>query len=100
MNILIIGGGGREHALAWKVAQESIEEALGRKPERLPGYEDIGRQSQRFVVMEADAAAVKDYIARLGRFEESGALSVMVKQGTDPARRASRNSCDRSRGLG
>jgi hypothetical protein len=30
----------REHALAWKVAQESIEEALGRKPERLPGYGD------------------------------------------------------------
>ncbi|MCU0615111.1 MAG: phosphoribosylamine--glycine ligase family protein, partial [Desulfobacterales bacterium] len=23
MNILIIGGGGREHALAWKVAQSS-----------------------------------------------------------------------------
>ncbi|MEY2696134.1 MAG: hypothetical protein RL333_272, partial [Pseudomonadota bacterium] len=24
MNILIIGGGGREHALAWKAAQSSL----------------------------------------------------------------------------
>ena len=29
MNVLIIGSGGREHALAWKVAQnEQVEEYL------------------------------------------------------------------------
>ncbi len=47
--------------------EESIEEALGRRPDRPPGYDDIEQHSQRFVVMEADAAAVKDYIARLGQ---------------------------------
>jgi len=47
--------------------EESIEEALGRKPDRPPGYDDIEQHSQRFVVMETDAAAVKDYIARLGQ---------------------------------
>ena len=47
--------------------EESIEEALGRKPDRPPGYDNIEQQSQRFVVMEADAAAVKDYMARLGQ---------------------------------
>lgn len=28
MNILIIGNGGREHALAWKVAQSSMAEKV------------------------------------------------------------------------
>jgi len=28
MNILIIGSGGREHALAWKVAQSPIAEQI------------------------------------------------------------------------
>ncbi len=47
--------------------EESIEAALGRRPDRPPGYDDIEQHSQRFVVMEADAAAVKDYITRLGQ---------------------------------
>ncbi|MCW8943991.1 MAG: phosphoribosylamine--glycine ligase, partial [Sedimenticola sp.] len=28
MNILIIGGGGREHALAWKAAQSPLAETI------------------------------------------------------------------------
>ncbi|HAT98393.1 MAG TPA: hypothetical protein DCS50_04750, partial [Acidaminococcaceae bacterium] len=28
MNILLIGGGGREHALAWKLAQSSQVESI------------------------------------------------------------------------
>ena len=42
----------------------SIEEALGRQPERPTGYEDIEQKTQIFVVMDVDAAAVKEYIVR------------------------------------
>ncbi|MEE4377106.1 MAG: threonine synthase [Candidatus Competibacteraceae bacterium] len=43
--------------------EESIQEALGRKPERPAGYDDIERKPQRFEVMDADLTALKDYIA-------------------------------------
>ncbi|NJN46673.1 MAG: threonine synthase [Candidatus Competibacteraceae bacterium] len=43
--------------------EESIQEALGRKPERPAGYEDIERKPQRFEVMDADLTALKAYIA-------------------------------------
>ena len=42
---------------------ETIHEALGREPERPPGYEGIEALPQRFDVIEADAAKVKAYIA-------------------------------------
>lgn len=44
--------------------EESIQEALGRKPERPSGYEDLEQRPQIFVVMDDDVAAVKEYIAR------------------------------------
>jgi len=43
--------------------EESIQEALGRQPERPTGYEDIEHKPQRFEIMDADLAALKDYIA-------------------------------------
>jgi threonine synthase len=43
--------------------EESIQEALGRKPERPAGYKDIERKSQHFTVMDVDLTALKQYIA-------------------------------------
>ena len=43
--------------------ESTIREALGRNPERPAGYENIEQLPQRFEVMDADAQAVKDYIA-------------------------------------
>jgi len=40
----------------------AIREALGREPERPPGYERIEELPKRFTVLPADAAAVKRYI--------------------------------------
>jgi threonine synthase len=42
---------------------ETIHEALGREPVRPVGFEDLESLPQRFEVIEADAAKVKDYIA-------------------------------------
>ena len=52
-----------ETALPVKFAA-TIREALGREPERPTGYEDIESRPQRFELMDADAEAVKAYIAR------------------------------------
>jgi threonine synthase len=41
---------------------ETIQEALGHDAERPPGFENIESLPQRFVVMPADAAQVKQYI--------------------------------------
>jgi len=41
----------------------AISEALGRDPERPPGFEGLEDRPQRVDVMEADASAVKAYIA-------------------------------------
>jgi len=44
--------------------EDAIREALGRAPERPKGLEDLEQRPQRVEVMDADAQAVKDYIAR------------------------------------
>jgi len=51
-----------ETALPAKFA-DTIEEALGRKPERPAGFDDIERRPQRCDVLPADVGAVKAYIA-------------------------------------
>ena len=43
--------------------EASMVEALGRKPARPAGFEGIEQLPQRFEVMDADAAAVKQFIA-------------------------------------
>jgi threonine synthase len=50
-----------ETALPAKFAA-TIREALGRDPERPPGFEGIEQLPKRFAVVPADAAAVKRYI--------------------------------------
>jgi len=52
-----------ETALPVKFA-ETIREALGRDPDYPPGCENLESLPQRFEVMDADAGAVKVYIAR------------------------------------
>ena len=44
--------------------EESIAEALGRKPDRPAGYENIESQPQRFEIVDADVGRIKDYIVR------------------------------------
>lgn len=44
--------------------EETIEEALQRKPERPEGYGELEQRPQIFVAMDADIAAIKEYIAR------------------------------------
>ncbi|MEW5770392.1 MAG: threonine synthase [Pseudomonadota bacterium] len=44
--------------------EETIVEALGRKPERPAGLEDLESLPRRVEVMDADAEAIKAYIAR------------------------------------
>jgi threonine synthase len=51
-----------ETALPAKFA-ETIEEALGRAPDRPAGYENIEALPQRVEVMAPDAATVKNYVA-------------------------------------
>ena len=52
---------------------ETIREALGRDPVVPPGYENIERRPQRFTVMDPDAEAVKDFIARVVTRERAAA---------------------------
>ena len=51
------------HARNKKAVTLNLREALGRDPERPAGFEAIEKLPQRFEVIEADAAKVKDYIA-------------------------------------
>ncbi|MDX1606245.1 MAG: threonine synthase, partial [Candidatus Competibacterales bacterium] len=44
--------------------EASIEEALGFRPPRPAGYEDLEQLPQHYEVIEAAAAAVRDYVAR------------------------------------
>ena len=54
MRILLIGGGGREHALAWKIAQSPLVEALW----AAPGNPGIARHARCLDVRVEDADAL------------------------------------------
>jgi phosphoribosylamine--glycine ligase len=54
MNILLIGSGGREHALAWKIAASPLVERLY----CAPGNAGIAREAELVAVDPADHAAV------------------------------------------
>ena len=54
MNILLLGSGGREHALAWKIAASPLVERLY----CAPGNAGIGREAELVIVDPGDHAAV------------------------------------------
>lgn len=60
MRILVIGGGGREHALAWKIAQSPLVEALF----AAPGNPGIARHA---TCVEIGVDAHDDLVALAGR---------------------------------
>ena len=70
MKVLVVGGGGREHALAWKVAQSArVEEVLV-----APGNAGTFREAKvRNVAVEATDI---DGLAALARKEQVDAGSV------------------------
>lgn len=43
--------------------EDAVSEALGRRPERPPGYENLEQLPQRFELMDASVDAIKAYIA-------------------------------------
>ena len=59
MNVLVIGGGGREHALCWKLRQSPRVERLF----AAPGNAGIAREAECVVLDVADHAAVIDFCA-------------------------------------
>ena len=62
MKILIVGSGGREHALGWKLAQSPLVSELMSAPGN-PGLAALG--------MAASSLVVTANALRLGRFEDS-----------------------------
>lgn len=58
MNILLIGGGGREHALAWKIAQSPLCEALY----IAPGNAGTAHCGENILLDPEDRAAVTAFI--------------------------------------
>jgi phosphoribosylamine--glycine ligase len=60
MNVLLIGSGGREHALAWKLAQSP---AMG-KLYAAPGNPGIGQEAELVDLEPADHRAVIDFCRR------------------------------------
>ena len=64
MNVLIIGGGGREHALAWKVAQSSRVETVYVAPGNAGTAAEEGIENVALDVMDFDGLA--DFAAQNG----------------------------------
>ena len=58
MNILLLGSGGREHALAWKLAQSRLLENPGDKLFAAPGNPGIAQYAELVVLDAADHDAV------------------------------------------
>src|SRR5260221_5317172 len=60
MNILLLGSGGREHALAWKIAASPLLTKLW----CAPGNAGIAREAECVALDIADHAAVIDFCKR------------------------------------
>src|SRR6266699_5096617 len=57
MNLLLLGSGGREHALAWKIANSPLVDRLY----CAPGNAGIARDAELVALDSADHAAVVDF---------------------------------------
>ena len=62
MNILIIGGGGREHAIAWKLRQSVRVEKIW----CAPGNGGISRDAECVPLNVGDVQAAADLAVKLG----------------------------------
>jgi phosphoribosylamine---glycine ligase len=62
MKILVIGGGGREHALVWKLRQSAHVEKIW----CAPGNGGISAEVECFQLSQSDPAAIADLAAKLG----------------------------------
>jgi phosphoribosylamine---glycine ligase len=62
MKILVIGGGGREHALVWKLKQSARVEEIW----CAPGNGGILAEVECFQISQSDPAAIADLAAKLG----------------------------------
>jgi len=66
MNILLLGSGGREHALAWKLAQSRFIAADGGTLYACPGNPGIGEYAELVEFEVTDHAAVADFCSANG----------------------------------
>jgi len=64
MNILLLGSGGREHALAWKLAQSRLLAAEGDRLYAAPGNPGIAQYAELVQLDTADHAAVAAFCAK------------------------------------
>ena len=62
LHVLVVGSGGREHALAWALARSRSVEAV----DAAPGNPGTARHGRRFPVPAADADALAALVAREG----------------------------------
>ena len=60
MKVLLVGGGGREHALAWKIAQSPLVDVF----HAAPGNPGIARHARTVDLKVADADALVNFAAR------------------------------------
>ena len=66
MNILLLGSGGREHALAWKLAQSRLLAGKGDTLFAAPGNPGIADHAQLVALDMGDQEAVKTFCAENG----------------------------------
>ncbi len=66
MNILIIGSGGREHAIAWKVSQSKIVSKIY----AIPGNPGISKE-KKVENFEIENPSIQDYI-RFAKSKNTG----------------------------
>ena len=62
MNILLLGSGGREHAMAWKIAQSDKCETLFIAPGNA-GTDGVGGKGKNVALKADDFEGIKQFVA-------------------------------------